>query len=264
MNKRLLIIVFIFLGLGLAIIWFYYSSQNSNIKPVNIPPPATNTTEPVRIVTTTNEIPKPIEIHPTSTKPTSTIIKLVVPFTSQAPFGEWSDLRQENACEEAAAIMAMRWASETSLSPAEAKSEIIAISDWEEEKYGTYQDTSARDTVSRIFQTYFAYDKVKVVNDIVLADILTELEKGNLVIVPANGQELNNPFFTPPGPEEHMLVIIGYNYKTKRFILNESGTKHGKDYEYDEAVLFKAIRDYPTGNKEPIIGHRKDMIVVWK
>jgi len=213
----------------------------------------------------TNNICQQTSIKPTSTPAVTgaKIIKFTVPFTSQAPFGEWSDLRQENACEEVATVMAMRWVKGTSLSPTEAKSEIIAISDWEK-KYGTYQDTSAEDTVNRIFKTYFKYDRVTVVNNISLKDIISELEQGNLVIVPADGQALGNPFFTPPGPEEHMLVIIGYNYETKRFILNESGTRRGKDYEYDEKVLFEAIRDYPTGNKKPIIGIEKNMIVVRK
>lgn len=206
-----------------------------------------------------------------STKATTTpkildqkIIKLEVPFASQAPFGEWSDLRQQNACEEVAAIMAMRWIKNQTLTPQEAKDEIITISDWEQEKYGFYQDTSAQDTVKRIFKEYFDYQKVKISNNISVQNIIDELQKGNLVIAPMNGQKLGNPFFSPPGPLEHMVVIIGYDYKTKEFITNDSGTKRGQNYRYKQDVLFNAIRDYPTGYREPIIGIKKNIIIVEK
>lgn len=192
-----------------------------------------------------------------------TTIKLEVPFSVQAPFREWSDPRQQNACEEVAAIMAMYWVKGEKLSALETRQEIIAISDWEEKTYGFYQDSSAKDTMERIFKTYYNYQKVELVENIKISDIIFQLEMGNLVIVPANGQKLNNPFFTPPGPEYHMLVIIGYDYETAEFIVNESGTKHGQDYRYNENVLFSAIRDYPTGYHETIIGESKNMIVVF-
>jgi len=214
---------------------------------------------------------KPAESPATSTEPApaladshAQVIKLDVPFTPQAPFGEWSDLRQQNACEEAAVIMAMYWVRGQSLSPQEAKDKIIAISDWEQQRYGIYQDTSARDTAERIFKEYFEYQKVNVVNNITLQDIINELTKNNLVIAPANGQTLNNPFFNSPGPERHMIVITGYDYRAKEFITNDPGTKRGQDYRYDQDVLFNAIRDYETGYHQPIAGIKKNMIVVQK
>ena len=192
------------------------------------------------------------------------MIKLEVPFAVQAPFGQWSDPRQQNACEEVSAIMAMYWIEDKTLSAQQAKDEILAISDWEEEKYGTYQDTSVSDTVERIFKEYFKYDKVWAINDIEIGDMISELEKGNLVIIPANGQKLGNPYFTPPGPLRHMVIVIGYNYQTKQFITNDSGTKRGQNYLYDQDILFNAIRDYPSGDAKPIIGEEKNIIVVGK
>jgi len=79
-----------------------------------------------------------------------------------------------------------------------------------------------------------------------------------------NGQKLKNPFFTPPGPLEHMIVIIGYDYQTNEFITNDSGTKHGQNYRYKENILFEALRDYPTGNHKPIIDIQKNIIIVQK
>ncbi len=211
---------------------------------------------------------EPVEnlIEPISNpiNPDTLIVKLDVPFVSQAPFGEWSDPYQQNGCEEASAIMAVHWAKGIDLPLQEAKEEIIAISDWQNKQYGIYQDTSAYDTVKRIFKEYLKYQKVEVVDNINSKDVINELVKGNLVIVPANGRVLNNPSFKPPGPVAHMLVIIGYDYLTEEFITNEPGINYGKDYRYDADVMFEAFRDYPTGNYEPINTDVKTMIIVRK
>lgn len=202
------------------------------------------------------------ELEPIS--PVTTNIELIVPFTSQAPLANWSDSRQQDGCEEASAIMAIYWARGWELTPQEAEDKILAISDWEQETYGVFHDTSASDTVEWIFKEYFNYEKVKIVNNITIQDIIKELEKGNLVIVPVNGQAIKNRFFQIPGPERHMVVITGYNYQTKEFTTNDPGTKNGHGYVYNENVLFNAIRDYETGDHEPIIGIQKTMIVVTK
>lgn len=192
---------------------------------------------------------------------------LPVPFTSQAPFAQWSDSRQQDGCEEAGATMAMAWAQgKKTLSKEEAKKSIIAISDFELKKYGEYRDVSLDDLRKWVFIDYFKYDekKVRVEKDIVLADIKKELEKGNLVLVPSDGRLLKNPYFTDPGPKTHLLVIKGYDQKKKQFITNDPGTKRGSDYRYNENILFKAIRAYPTGNHLEIKKVEKKMLVVEK
>lgn len=269
-KRRYIFLILIFSAIIISVFFKFYQI----IKSLDSEPLLISSLSEIKEIST--EQPKPLKILATSTKPilpvessrptkpTTTpevsnqkIIKLDVPFAVQAPFGEWSDLRQQNACEEVAAIMAIRWAKNQALTPQEAKDEITAISDWESEKYGFYQDTSAQDTVERIFKEYFNYQKVRASNNISIQDIINELQKGNLVIAPMNGQKLNNPFFSPPGPVEHMVVIIGYDDQTKQFITNDSGTKRGQNYRYHQKVLFEAIRDYPTGYHEPIIGIKK-------
>lgn len=188
---------------------------------------------------------------------------LDVPFTAQAPLGNWADPRQQNGCEEAAALMAVRWAEGIQeILPQDAEKEIIAISDFEQSTYGHYHDTSAQDMVERIFMGYFKYDKIQAHYDITVDDIKSELDKGNLVLVPVNGQKLDNPYYLPPGPEEHMLVIRGYNNKTGEFITNDSGTKQGNLLRYPQEVVMDAIYDYPTGYHEPVKEIVKAMIVV--
>lgn len=196
----------------------------------------------------------------------SGIIKMIVPFTSQAPFGEWSDPRQEDACEEASSLMAIYWTRGiASISQQTAKKEILSIVAWEEDAYNNYQDTSTYDTAKIIFNEHFGYSNVWVEQNINSQDIITELESGNLVIVPLNGRALNNPHFTQPGPERHMLVIIGYDYNSGEFITNDPGTKYGQDYRYGRDLLFNAIRDYPSSielSQILITGESKNMIVV--
>lgn len=269
MNKNIVIIFFLS-AIGLAIFLFYpfhgFLNTGLVVTPVSTPL-FTNNPSPTK-VPIVSVAPISSSITTTST-PNSTgsnikVIKINVPFTSQAPFGEWSDPRQQNACEEASVLMAIYWANGQSFSLQEAKDKILAIADWEQKKYENYIDTSARDTVERLFKEYFQYQKAFVVENIVSQDIINELVKGNLVIVPANGQTLKNKFFQVPGPLEHMLVIIGYDYQTKEFITNDPGTRQGKDYRYNQDVLFNAIRDYPTGYHEPIVGIQKTMIVVQK
>src|SRR3989344_7509187 len=72
-------------------------------------------------------------------------VLLNVPFTPQAPFGDWGDSRQQDGCEEASALMAMRWVQGRGLSKDEALKEILAISDYETATYGHFHDTSAQD-----------------------------------------------------------------------------------------------------------------------
>src|SRR3989338_699022 len=184
-----------------------------------------------------------------------------VPFTSQAPFGDWKDPRQQDGCEEASVLMAMRWVKGESLTKEQALEEILAMSKFEEDKYGDYHDTSSEDTVKRLFNDYYSYDKVKTVFDIKIEDIKKELAAGHLVIVPADGQKLGNPNFTGAGPERHKLVIRGYDDKKSQFITNDPGTRKGEKYRYDYDVLINAVRDYLTGYKVPIVGERKAMIV---
>lgn len=179
------------------------------------------------------------------------IIDQKVPFSSQAPLLNWSDPRQQDACEEVSALMAIDWAkNREERSKLKWQEEIIKLADFQEEKYFEHRDTSVEDVVARIFKDYFSYDKVRIEKVIDPDSIILELEAGNLVIVPTNGQALNNPNFSAPGPKRHMLVIKGYDYNTEEFITNDPGTKNGANYRYEKNLLFEAIRNYKTGYHE--------------
>ena len=186
-----------------------------------------------------------------------------VPFTSQAPFGNWADERQDYGCEEASILMSVYWAEGKELTPKIAEEEIIAISEFEKKVYGNFYDTSAADTL-KVLQTYFGYVNARVAYDIDVDDIKAELAGGNVVVVPINGRLLENPYFTPPGPPKHKIVIRGYDDVTGEFITNDPGTKRGEGYRYSYAVMKRALVDYPSGRDEEITDPRTAMIVIWK
>lgn len=196
------------------------------------------------------------------------VLLLSVPFTSQAPLGEWRDERQQDGCEEASALMARAWLnnikskSKTEISKKEWREQIIALADFEQEKYQEYRDLSLADMAAWIFEDYFGYEAVSVKKIKQAGDILKELEKGNLVLAPMNGRALKNPYFTPPGPERHMIVIKGYDYNSGQFITNDPGTRRGESYRYSSKTIFNALRAYDTGYHKPFKTAPKEVLIV--
>lgn len=188
-----------------------------------------------------------------------------VPFAAQSPYGNWDDPRQQDGCEETSALIAVSWAKgRTSIGKDDALKEILAIADYEEATYGSYHDTDGRDTIKRIFNGYFGFQNAVLETNINTDDIIGALQDGNLVVVPVNGQKLGNPYFTAPGPERHMLVIMGYDPRSNEFITQDPGTRHGESWRYKVPVMQRSLREYPTGNHEPITEQRTAMIVVSK
>ncbi|PIR89234.1 MAG: hypothetical protein COU07_02105 [Candidatus Harrisonbacteria bacterium CG10_big_fil_rev_8_21_14_0_10_40_38] len=172
-----------------------------------------------------------------SVLPSSYSIK--VPFIVQAPLADWS-APFNHACEEASIIMIHQYFKNQSLAPDEAKDAILAMTNFEVQKYGSHEDTASAQTVELI-KDYYGYD-AEVRYNITLDDIKRELIKDNPVIVPTNGKVLANPYFTPPGPDYHMLVITGYT--PDRFITNDPGTKRGENLSYTYENLEKSIQDW--------------------
>ncbi|MDD5464421.1 MAG: C39 family peptidase [Candidatus Moranbacteria bacterium] len=174
-----------------------------------------------------------------------------VPFTSQAPLGDWSDPRNQNGCEEASVAMAMRWIDGKSFSsPNDAQQEIFDIAKFEEKTFGYFIDTDVSD-VGKILVDFYDFKNFTISKSFILDDLKKELAKQNIILVPVYGRALKNPNFTQPGPITHMLVIVGWDAKTKEFITNDPGTKRGENYRYDEKVLFDAIWAYPSGKNHP-------------
>lgn len=186
-----------------------------------------------------------------------------VPFTSQAPFGNWADAEQNYGCEEASLLMAVYWAHGKKLTSEIALREIKAMSKFEQEKYGDFHDTSIADTLD-LLKTYLKHENAFAKYDIGVEDIKKELAKGNLVVVPINGRILGNIYFTPPGPFLHQMVIVGYDDTTQEFISHDPGTMKGGNYRYGYKTVERALMDYPTGFNEPVNEIRSAMISIGK
>jgi hypothetical protein len=195
---------------------------------------------------------------------TAKTILLNVPFTAQAPYGNWSDQRLEDGCEEASALMAIKWARGETLTKKDANSAILKASDYILKKYGEYRDITTADAVKWIYEDYFNYQKVALKKNVTRNDIIAELKKGNLIIAPMNGQALRNPYYTAPGPMHHMMLIRGYDAAKDQFITNDPGTRRGEAYRYGTKLFFNAIRDYPTGYHSSFKETQKNIIVDWK
>ena len=191
----------------------------------------------------TKPVPKPEPAEPGVTE-----TNLAIPFTSQAPHANWS-LPYQEACEEASLIMAGAYfKSETSLAPDEADRRILELVKWETETLGFYEDTTVEE-VARIAREYFKMKDVKTKAVASIDEVKTEVAAGRVVILPAAGRLLKNPYFTGEGPKYHMLVVKGFT-KDGKIITNDPGTRHGADYLYDPATLYNALHDWNGGDVE--------------
>lgn len=187
------------------------------------------------------------------TLPTSAYLE--VPFTVQAPDGNWDNPFQE-ACEEASVIMVDYFLRGSTLSPEQAKREIVQLTTWEEANRYKY-DVSLEE-LAQIVRDYYGYN-TRISDNVTKEAIMHEISKGNPVIVPAAGRDLGNPYFSGQGPWYHMLVITGYNWR--HFITNDPGTRRGEDYKYKHRTLVDAIHDW-TGVKEDIRNGPKRMLII--
>lgn len=175
-----------------------------------------------------------------------------VPFVPQAPFAEWNDLRHQEACEETSVLLAMKWVKGEPVSREEAREALLAMSEWQRDKFGYYHDTSAQDTADRLFRDYYGYENIEVLHGIDASDIVGALLDGHIVITPINGLTVGNPYFSSPGPLRHMILIIGYDAETEKFIVHDPGTRRGENFRYARNAINISLRDYPSGVYVPI------------
>lgn len=182
---------------------------------------------------------------------------LAVPFTSQAPAGNWA-LPYQEACEEASIYMVAAYyqglpAGQIAVETADQA--ILKIVDFENSFLGFYFDTTAVETAS-IVDSYYGY-QARVIEDPSIDDIKRQVAAGRPVIVPAAGRELGNPFFSGVGPLYHMLVVKGYT--ATQFITNDPGTRHGENYAYDIEVIMEAMGDWNGG--DPAHGGKRVIVI---
>ena len=158
-------------------------------------------------------------------------------------------------------IMVSRFYNHQNLTPHLMEQEILNLVKWQADN-GYQVDLAARE-VGEILKDYFKLE-AEIIKTVTVEEIKAQLNQGNLIIVPAAGRELGNPYFRQPGPIYHMLVIRGYDNDQQEFITNDPGTQYGKSYTYVYNTLYNAMVNYPSGDHLDQTGRPKALIAVEK
>lgn len=183
-------------------------------------------------------------------------INLAVPFTPQAPHGNWDEPYQD-ACEEASIAMAHYFFTQKKFTPEIADKEILDLVSFEERRFGYGYDITAEETANTA-KNFYGYRNVEVIYNPTVDRIKSFLATGLPIIAPVYGRALGNPYFSSPGPTYHMLIIKGYT--KDKFITNDPGTRRGADYLYSFDVLMNAIHDWNGGDVQ---NGKKVIIVIY-
>lgn len=184
---------------------------------------------------------------------------LDVPFMSQAPHANWDDPYQE-ACEEASMIMVYNYLQGVSeITPDEADQQILDLVA-HQDSVGLPYDISTAE-MQEVIQNFYGMDSTIITEkSINVESFRNTLNRGIPIIIPAQGQQLNNPNFSNGGPEYHMLVVIGYDHDKEVFITNDPGTRKGKHFEYSYDTIMDAIHDW-TGDKSTVYRGEKRALI---
>ncbi|MBI5466325.1 MAG: C39 family peptidase [Candidatus Kerfeldbacteria bacterium] len=249
-------VILIALVAGISLVGWACQSSRSIVPASQVPassPAAAPVNEPIKAagesvkqpVDSVPKAPPSIVLPP---QPSSHRLKVLpVPFTVQAPYADWS-LPYQEACEEASMVMAGEYFKGNKtlrLEPAYANQEILKLVEWQKENRGFYEDTTAAEVASILKDYYGLVARVEPYDPEV---IKLSVASGQLVLVPAAGRLLGNPYFRRPGPLYHMLVIKGYD--GDEFITNDPGTKRGESFRYQESALARAVHDWNGGDVE--------------
>jgi hypothetical protein len=181
---------------------------------------------------------------------------LAVPFTSQAPTGEW-DALHEDACEEASLLMIQefyRGSGQAQLAVDFAENRLQAMVA-EQVALGLTPSITAAEFAD--FAAAHTGLRPEILENPTGEELRAILRAGQPIVVPAAGKLLNNPYFSGEGPVYHMLVIRGYT--ETGFITNDPGTRHGQGYFYEENTLLSAIGDWNNG--DPDTGDKRVIIL---
>jgi hypothetical protein len=176
------------------------------------------------------------------------IQNIPVPFTSQAPEGIWKQPWQD-ACEEAAIVMIDAYYTGNTVNALEthtAKEAILNAYQIKTNHFGYSLDESAH-TIAEWINLFFPWE-ARVVNRPTIATMLAEIDAGRPIILPAYGKKLNNPHFSNPLLDYHVVVLKGYDTETQEFIVHDPGTASGLDFRYSFATIESAMHDFEPGN----------------
>lgn len=177
---------------------------------------------------------------------------LAVPFTSQAPTGNWDPVH-EDTCEEASFLMVVEFYSGRAagkMDPAYVDPKLLEMVA-QQTASGLGYSISAQQSVDFIEQYYGL--TAKILDNPTVDQIKQLIVAGKPVLVPAAGRKLGNPFFMGDGPLYHMLVLRGFTQDA--FIANDPGTRNGENYSYTTQTIMDALGDWNNG--DPNVGAKR-------
>lgn len=244
-RKKIIIIAVVFFGIISVIIFpraqaFYYRNQMER-----------ENSETLQKITSKDVIAKTAldAIQSATLKPViPERAYLKVPFFCQAPMTNDESWKIHHAsCEEAALLQAVYYDKNiTEVDLNKVDQTLRDMVAWQENHFGVHKDIHA-DSVKILMMNYFGYtsDEIVIIRKASLYEIKEQVAAGFPVIAPTYGRLLKNPFYKQPGPEYHMVTIIGYT--EDRIITNDVGTKRGKDYSYKFGI-FKTSMDKEGGD----------------
>lgn len=164
-----------------------------------------------------------------------------VPFTSQAPEGNWSE-PWKNACEETSIYMVSSFYENDPIKREEAVKKIKEILEVKNEKFSVSKDESL-ETISRLITELELPWTTELIKNPTVEDLKKELAEGRPIIVPVYAPSLNNPYYGPEEPDYHVLVLTGYDDAEDVFIVNDPGTKNGQGLRFSYEIFMSAIHD---------------------
>jgi hypothetical protein len=167
--------------------------------------------------------------------------QLDVPFTSQAPAGNWLEPWQ-NACEETSVIMVTNFFKGDELTVAKAREQILHIFSLKNSEFGKSHDES----MSLIAEVVNGADlgwTARVVDNPSLEDLKLEIAAGRPIVVPVDARQLIGTDYAGE-VKYHVMVISGYDDVSGQFIVQDPGTSEGENFRYGYADLYDAIHDY--------------------
>ncbi|MBU1164455.1 C39 family peptidase [Patescibacteria group bacterium] len=197
----------------------------------------------------------------TAEKKLPSYVRHDVPFTAQAPFGDWNDVKQDYGCEEASIFMAIKWIEDKPFTKEEARDAIIDMAEFQLENYNHHHDTSIADTL-KLLNDYYKYTNAFAQYSIGIDDIRNELANGSVVVIPIYGRFVDNPFYSDPAPTYHQVLVVGYDNNTQELIVHDPGTSRGKNFRYTYEEITNSLIDYETGKDEPLVQRRTAMLVI--
>ena len=162
-----------------------------------------------------------------------------VPFTSQAPKGDWGSPWDDFAEEAIMTMVRQWWKNEALLSVEQSEATMLDIARYEEENIGN-EGLLSIEQVQSSLDDFFAIPS-QILDDPSVEQLKATLDEGSILIAPINGQVLLNPHYGNPAPENHMILI--YAWEGDIFITHDPGTRHGESVTYDQQKILESIQD---------------------